>query len=624
MKHCKSCNAPLDESAKFCKSCGASTDQGSVTEQQSSAALESQSHPQPQQRSSQAESRKDKIFAFIKKPIFIICILLLIGGGVTAAILLNKSPKELYFLSEYNAIQQSMTGFDVKYGDAIEFQEKTLDHPSQSEWKISGGFSQATAEGNPDYDMFQELLDSSSIEAKIKQNPAKQQAHYALALNVENEKAMDAELFQSENQLGIKVPVLYDKFLYFNLDQFGELMRKEDPYYDGPEKLELSNLKIEDLKLSEEENEYLTERYAEFLLDSLKDDNFKLKKNVNYEYKGEEMKLRSVKLTLTEKEVKAVLNSFMDQLIKDDKLHNIIIERVEIIADAAAVAEEEEQLDKKEMKEEMVNSLKDMKEDLKSVDFPDGFTSTLLLDKSEQIIDRDMKFAVSVDGEQANAVFTSKNVPYEDDKEWNEWKLEVSPEEEGYGNKLSLLYTNDVQEKKENRTEDMQVKVVLEEYGEPEEFTFKMNSDFKGKDGKQEITRKFGLDSSSPSYYELNGLKGEIKQVSDVNLKKDYSKEKLTFKLDIEDNYDPISLTLNLDSKTTLKDDLKFPDLTADSNNGVNVVEVSDEEMGTIVEEVSMGIYELGTKYGLFPEEDYYYEDDYYETDETSESDYFE
>ena len=155
--------------------------------------------------------------------------------------------------------------------------------------------------------MVRELLGSTSIEAKTQQDPVNQQGHYALALNVENEKAVDVELYQSQQQLGIKVPILYEKFLYVNLDQFGELMRMADPDYDGPETLELSNFKIQDLKLTEEESKYLTERYSQFLLDSLKDESFKLQKGVNYEHNGEQMKLRAVTLTLTEQELKTFI-----------------------------------------------------------------------------------------------------------------------------------------------------------------------------------------------------------------------------------------------------------------------------------------------------------------------------
>ena len=129
MKLCKSCKAPIDDDVKFCKSCGAPVSEENITEQQSSAALESQAHPQPEQQSQQAESKKTKIVAFMKKPIFIIGLLLLIGGGVTAAILLNKSPKELYLLSEYNSIKESMAGFEDTYGDALKFQEQTLEKP---------------------------------------------------------------------------------------------------------------------------------------------------------------------------------------------------------------------------------------------------------------------------------------------------------------------------------------------------------------------------------------------------------------------------------------------------------------------------------------------------------------
>ena len=124
MKFCKSCGASLDEDSKFCGSCGAPTNLEQATKQQTSAALEAETHPQPQQRSTQMTSKLSAKFLFLKKPIFIVLILLLIGGGTTAALLLNMSPKELYLLSEYNTIQQSMTEVEEKYGDAMEFQQR--------------------------------------------------------------------------------------------------------------------------------------------------------------------------------------------------------------------------------------------------------------------------------------------------------------------------------------------------------------------------------------------------------------------------------------------------------------------------------------------------------------------
>ena len=298
----------------------------------------------------------------------------------------------------------------------------------------------------------------------------------------------------------------------------------------------------------------------------------------------------------------------MDQLIQDDKLHNLMINRVEKVAAAAAVAESEKPLDTKEMKTELVDSLKEMKEDLNSVDFPHGFTSTLLIDKNEQIVDRNMNLAVSVDGEQMNAVVSSKNVPYGNNNTWNEWKVEISPEEDGDKNRAILQFTNDIQKQKEGRTENLQASFALEEYGESEDFTFNMTSNFKGTNGKQEINREFELGSSSPSYYDIpDVVKGKITQVSDVNLKEEYNADKISFNVDVEDEYDAGSVTLNLDSKTTLKDSLKFPSLTTDSNAGINVVGISEDEMNTIGEEVGTNLYELGKKYGLIPEEESYY-----------------
>ncbi|MCQ6277095.1 zinc ribbon domain-containing protein [Bacillus sp. V3B] len=612
VKNCQSCGAALSQDARFCTSCGAPVNREEpIGEQQISAGAEAEIRPK------QPEIRTPGKFPFWKKPIFIVLILLIVGGSATAAFLLKLSPKELYLLSEYKTFQQSVTELETKYGDTIEFQEKALEQPSQSEVVLSGDLELDSAAGDPEFEMMRELLSAASISAKTVQDPVNKQGHYSLALNVENKKAIDVELFQSKDQMGIKVPLLYEKFFYLNFNEYGEFMRMIDPYYVGPETLELSDLELKNFIVTDKEKEYLQEQYSEFLLTELKDESFQVQKGVKYEHEGEQMKLRAVRLTLSAIETKELVNRFMDHIIQDQELHNMIVNRVEKLAEAAALEGElaAELSDASELKEEMVDGLKEMKNEMQAIDYPNGFTSTLLIDKNEQIIDRHMTLALSVDGEQINTVVTSKNVPYGDNQKLNEWKVELSPEEDEDFNAI-FQFTNHIQTKKETRTEDLKATFSVEEYGNKEDVTFTMASHFKGADGsKQTINREFELGFNGRSFYDApNEIKGEIKQVSDVNLKKEYSDEKFTIELEMEDDYDSGSITLNLDTKTTLKDKVQLPTLDTNSDDGLNVVKISEDEMFAISEKVGTNIYELGEKYGLIPEDSYYrYEDSYYD-----------
>ena len=617
MKNCQSCGALLSEDARFCTSCGVQVNQEKVgAKQQNSTALEAEISPQ------QTEKRASRKFSFLKKPIFIVIILLIIGASVTAAFILKKSPKELYLLSEYKTFQKNMNEWETKYGDTIAFQEKMLEKPSNSEITLSGNVELDSAAGDPDFEMMRELLSTTSISAKTVQDPVSNQGHYALALNVEDEKAIDVELFQSKDQMGIKVPLLYEKFFYLNFNEYGEFMRMIDPYYEGPETLELSELELKEFTLTDKEKKYLQERYAKFLLTELKNENFEVQNGIEYEHEGEKMKLTEVTFALSAVETKELINRFMDLLIQDKEFHNMIMNRVEKLAETAALGGDVagELPDVKEMKKEMVTGLKDAKNEMQSIEYPNGFKSTILIDRNEQIIDRRVTLDISVDGEQINTVVTSKNVPYADNKEYSEWKVELSPEDDTDFHTV-FEFTNDIQTEKENRTENLKAAFAVEEYGKREDITFTMSSNFKGAEAsKQDINRQFKLGFNGDRFYDApNEITGEIKQVSDVDLKKEYSTEKFTIELGMEDDYDAGAITLNLDTKTTLKDKVELPSLDTDSNEALNVVKISGIEMFAISQQVGTNVYKLGEKFGLIPEDSYYgYEEDLFGTDDYS------
>ena len=55
-------------------------------------------------------------------------------------------------------------------------------------------------------------------------------------------------------------------------------MRMSDPYYNGPDTLDLSNTSLKDIEFTDSEKKYLAARYGKFLNDQLKDEYFTLEK----------------------------------------------------------------------------------------------------------------------------------------------------------------------------------------------------------------------------------------------------------------------------------------------------------------------------------------------------------
>lgn len=626
MGFCKSCGKTLNEGAKFCPSCGATvTPEAQIANQETASTTDQKESP------NRSVSEKPKK-SFFKTPIFIVLVIFLLGAStVAAALILNKSPKERYLLSEYKTYEKAKEEIEEKYGENFEFQEKMMESPSTSEFELSGDIEIDSAEGDPSYNMIREILQSAKIKAEMNQDPVKKEGHYKLALNMEDEEAIEAEFYESKKKMGISIPVLYDTFFYINSNEYGEFMRMMDPLYEGPEELDLSQVTLEDLKLNEKEQDYLKERYSKFLLDRLKDDDFSEKKNVEYKHKGAKMELRELTLKLSPKETKQLMDDFLDHLIKDEKFHDIIIKRVMKLSESAMFMEDvdEDVFNKATLKKEMVNGLKNAKKEMESVEYPEGFTSTILVDKKEYIVDRKMKFAVGDGTDHLTFVINSKDVPDGDDKRYEELSVEMSPYEKESGNDIRGLFkiTNDITAKKDNRTEDLKVSFLAETDGEKEsEFIFDMKSDFKGENNsKQDIKRDFkfnidGRDFSSP----FQSLGGTIKQKNDVSVKDKHSKQKFNIEIELEDDFDSGKLVLNLDSNTKLKDKVKMPNLDNNAKGATNVVDLSENDFMEIFEEITINLMTLGETFGISPDTLFGNDDYYSEYDEDFDMDMYE
>ena len=113
---CKSCGKPLEHGAKFCPSCGAVATSGEQVSKQENIG--------ESRREGQTEKKRK---SFFKTPLFIGLVALLLGGGVlAAALVMNKSPKESYLYAEYKTYEKTMEETEERYGETFEFQDKMM------------------------------------------------------------------------------------------------------------------------------------------------------------------------------------------------------------------------------------------------------------------------------------------------------------------------------------------------------------------------------------------------------------------------------------------------------------------------------------------------------------------
>ncbi|MTH54671.1 hypothetical protein GKZ89_14810 [Bacillus mangrovi] len=515
---------------------------------------------------------------------------LVIGGTAAFALFANKSPKQLYLLSEIKTLEKAGEELEDQNGELADFQEKMTEQPSSTKAEITGGFG-TDAYLPPELEMMQELLAGLSITTETEQDPKANKSFTKAGVELEGEELLNLELHQSPVQLAAAVPALYDKPFYLNTDEYGQFMRKTDPSYSGPEKLNLEPLSMKDFELSEKEETHLKETYGDFLYKELKDEYFTKKDNVSYEHNGEDLNVTQVTMKLSEKETKALLDNLFERMIKDEKLHSIVSSRVTKLANYNV--NQMDMIGAAETKEDFVEGLEDARKELKGAELPKGFTSVILINGDEQVIDRKMDLTVTGDGSEVPISIHTVDVAYDNgNKRDQELKVNASSE----GEKVEFLLTNNsVKKDDENRKENL--KAEIRTGTEQESLTFTMESDIKGKTAaKQTADRSFTLKSDG----EMNpvSLTGKLVQEQNVDAEDQTSKQVFDLELNGGDEMGNINVSLKADLESKLKEKADLPEL--DVQDAVNVNEVTPEDMDMISKDITLNIQRLFLDLGLF------------------------
>lgn len=524
--------------------------------------------------------------------IILAALIVIIGGVITFATVFKKSPKQLYLISEVNTYQKAADELETKYSETMAYQEKAMKQPSTTNATIKGGFNMDSLSYDPSFKMIQDLISKAEIKIKAEQDPKKSEAYGSLALNIGGSKALDIEGFQTKERIGFKAPILANEYFYLNLDEYGQVARKFDPSYSGPETLDIntSNVSLEDLKLTEKEKTYIAKEYGTFIYDQLDSDYFTKEKNVDYKTNGKTLQLTSVTLNMSDKETKQFMDKLIAKVAKDDKLHTIYANHVSKLfkSSAATNPELKDMADPKELKKSVKESLQDFQKDAKDITYPGGVKSTVYV-QDDVVVARDMNMGLknaSDDKGKINVV--TKNVPYEDNKTAKQFKTVLT--ENSTDDVLTFDMKNDVTTESEKRKENMSIHVLTKDpKDEDTNMTFKMNSVINGKtDAKQTADRTFSLDLGDQEDLVING---EVKQNQAISASKGKADYSFDIRTKIGPKADPANVTLKIDSASQLKKSAAIPEL--DASNATNVKDVTPEDMLSIQENFAKNVQGL-------------------------------
>ena len=93
-------------------------------------------------------------------------------------------------------------------------------------------------------------------------------------------------------------------------------------------------------------------------------------------------------------------------------------------------------------------------------------------------------------------------------------------------------------------------------------------------------------------------ISGSIKQDKDISVKDKYANQSFDIEINVDDEYEPGTISVSVDSKTKLVKKIDLPNL--DSGEEQNVVELTESDMYDIFEEMEYRLGDTLAELGLY------------------------
>lgn len=332
----------------------------------------------------------------MKKIIIGAAVLAVCAGGTAYAYqqLAVENPKNAYFKAEAEQFEATQRQMGQVLKTDLLYTDMKTGSPFHQKLQLSG---KVKVDGMDAADQQQlqpvlDLLEKSAL--RLDQTMDEKNGHYQLKLGWDyNQKELLAvEGYTGPKLTALKVPQLLPSYVTLQNDKAGAFFKKMDPSYAGPETFNFFDY-FNSGKGQEEDLKVYVKDYFKLIYENIQDSQVTSQKIDYTNPNGETQKLKEYTLTLSESEIKGMLELLLGKAENDDKLLDFIVKngntasRLQLPAAAASGA----QLPLN--KEELKKSLSEMKTGLAKVEFTGGFEMKVVTDKDGQIVDRKIKTA---------------------------------------------------------------------------------------------------------------------------------------------------------------------------------------------------------------------------------------
>lgn len=328
----------------------------------------------------------------------IIGLLLIIGGSVAAFILLDKTTKEKYFSAEKETFDFLGEQLEEKFKLESAWSEKTSEQPSKSEHRMNVSLGETNLGGNNfgALDPF-DMLSNVTVLFDVQSDPNEKALAFNLGVDFANMDLGKVGATVSGHDLFVELPFTED-IIHIQDSELGDMLYEMDPYtFSDVDQIDFDSLFdfYSNSFFSEDDMEYLQEEYIEYMYDELPETAFE-EENDSIELHGEKISANKITFHLTEDELKTLLENVLRKLTRDDRVKEMVKDMLESELTMNDAIASQDQIIIEEFMKDYENTLKEIRLSIPYLEIPDGFTSTIWVDK-KKVVQRDISIEIRGD-----------------------------------------------------------------------------------------------------------------------------------------------------------------------------------------------------------------------------------
>jgi len=345
----------------------------------------------------------------------IIAAIVIIVVAVVGVVFFFRRPKNIkdtYFQIEKENIETRISEAEKNYNDKMAKTRPFREQPSRTRYELSFKLQPYNANQNTQ-DFFGvlpsqaiDIINSAKIVLNSRYDIKNELKLGALSLLVESQSFIDINTFQNKNQMGIQVPVIYDKYFVFDNDNISTIFQKFGANIPIKKIITLSDIK-NNINCSPSEFQQIFIDYLKFLQENITDDQITIAKGINAETKTSNAKdIFSIKFD--ELQFKSIAKKSIEYLCTDERLMNKTSEQLyslfDIFEDAGYfdildIVLNINIMDEIQKYRDAENLCQNLIKIIENTSFPDGFNMTFAVDKKRTPIFREITLASSYQNE---------------------------------------------------------------------------------------------------------------------------------------------------------------------------------------------------------------------------------